>query len=467
MNTHAAYLLGGALCLLLGAPSLAGAQGAKPESKQFSYISDRTFSSPDELFGYDFKPAMREVPGEEPRELRVGEYSFGITRKNLYVEGADIRGVYSLNEINTTEYGFILKTMNARDPTVQGHLKIVVDDIGQAEGLIFKRSTHDKEVIFFLRVIPPAVAEAEAAYFTHVGERRVEHIDSLWTGVEVRPFLRIFYDMGGIQQRILPSDSVRLNFYKVVTVEEKEKRKLGLPGKKRRGKRGGDPADAAEQAAAERLEPVVVSPERRRADSLAQAAKRAALLASLQGGGASTADTDSAAAFVEPPFDSTTLSSPFAASAVAVTELTPPRDSTPAAGSAAPAPSLDLAALAARRDSLAQGAPPADSLALAAAAVPPADTAAATDVKVKVTTEFFVDLRSFMRYDDGSSEMQHKTFRVTGIAERANPNARPGGDHYQWELSLHKRPNAYVYLDEKYRVNSISIGGQKFHMRGH
>ena len=71
-----------------------------------------------------------------------------------------------------------------------------------------------------------------------------------------------------------------------------------------------------------------------------------------------------------------------------------------------------------------------------------------------------------MRYDDGSSEMQHRTFQINGIAERENPNAKSGGDRYQWELTLDKQPNAYVYLDEGYHVNSIEIDGQKFYMRG-
>jgi len=181
------------------------------QTVQYSYISDRTFASPDDLIGYDFKPAMREVPGEAPEEIAIGKYSFGITRANLYVEGPAIQGVYSVNNINTTEYGFIMKLMNARDPTIQGHLKIVVDPKGQVEGLIFKRSNKDKEVIFFLRIIPKDVEAVEEAYFTHKGEKKIKSIDSLWTGVHVRPFLRVFHNMGGVQQRILPTKITRRN----------------------------------------------------------------------------------------------------------------------------------------------------------------------------------------------------------------------------------------------------------------
>ena len=414
------------LCLTAG---LCAAQ-SKPVG-QYSYISDRTFTSPEQLMGYDFKPAMREVPGEEPEETPVGKYSFGITRKNLYVEGPEIRGVYSVNAINTTEYGFILNTMNARDPTIQGHLKIVVDDLGQVEGLIFKRSTHEKEVIFFLRVISEEVAAAEALYFTNKGEKRVAHVDSLWTGVEVRPFLRIFQNMGGIQQRILPTDSVYLHFYKVTTVEEKKGVIKSIAGgkrdkgeKRKRLKFFGQP-DAAP------------APDTTAPADVAIVAEKAEAVAAL--------DSAAAAAQVTPqaPADADALlGNPFDSTAADVVAL----------------PGVDSLALP--LDSLAQVAP--DSLGAGGVTVP--DSLAG--VKLKVTTKYYVDLNSFMRYDDGTAEMQHKTFLVNGMLERENPGARSGGDRYQWELNLHKRPNAYIYLDERRRVNSVQIDGQKFYLRG-
>jgi len=401
------------------------------QTSQYSYISDRTFTSPDQLIGYDFKPALREVPGEEPEEIRIGKYSFGITRKNLYVEGPSIQGVYSVNNINTTEYGFILMLMNARDPTIQGHLKIVVDQIGQVEGLIFKRSNKDKEVIFFLRMIPKEVEEVEAAYFTHKGEKQIKNLDSLWTGVHIRPFLRVFHNMGGVQQRILPADSVYLNFYKTTTIEEKKSISEKFKKKKKKGKR----KDVEENYAAAPVPPA--------ADPEAQADARAALLAKAKGVSADSAVVDVAVKTQEEvlgnPFDDV------AADTLLVKEV----EEVPMFAS----------------DSIPQLNP--DSLLAGLAEVAPVDTAAVVDPsKLKITTIYYVDLNSFMRYDDGTSEMQHRTYQVNGMIERENTNARPGGDRWQWELNLHKQPNAYVYLDEKFRVNSVVINGEKFYMRG-
>ncbi len=380
---------------------------------QYSYISDRRFTSPDQLFGYDFKPAMREEPGGEPTEITVGKYSFGITRKNLYVEGPEIQGVYSLNEINTTEYGFILKTMNARDPTIQGHLKVVVDEIGQVEGLVFKRSNNDKEVIYFLRVIPAEVARAESQFFTHKGQQKVEHLDSLWTGVEIRPFLRIFNNMGGIQQRILPSDSVSLRFYHVTTVEEKDNKVVALVSGKKDKKKGKPSTDAAD------------TDERLTASTAPMTMTLAAPAPNPEAAPGpairKTAEGETVDAMHRLGLDSVAVAAP---------------DRAPNLGTLASLP-LNL---------------PADL---------PVDSS-----KLKITTTFYVDLNSFMRFDNGTSEMQHRTYTVNAAAERINTNARPGGDRYQWELDLNKQPAAYVYLDEKLNVNSIEIDGQKFYMRG-
>ena len=440
------------------------AWGQSQQLAQYSYISDRTFTSPEQLMGYDFKPAMREVPGEEPEEIAVGKYSFGITRKNLYVEGPEIRGVYSVNAINETEYGFILNTMNARDPTIQGHLKIVVDEIGQVEGLIFKRSTHEKEVIFFLRVIPAEVDAAEAEYFTNKGEKRVAEVDSLWTDVEVRPFLRVFQNMGGIQQRILPTDSVYLRFYKVVTVEEKKNVLQELSKGKKAKKRGlfgtrKSDDDVAVGVAADTMPAATVPTidvERARAEQLAAVTGKPVeeYLTPVEPVDQETLLTDG---FEEVAVDSIPLAQEAAvATDVDATNSTISPDSLQTSEGA-------LTSTAFSADSLAV-----DSLGLALLDSLQLPTESSVDSsKLKITTKYYVDLNSFMRYDDGTSEMQHKTFLVNGMLERENPGARSGGDRYQWELNLHKRPNAYIYLDERYRVNSIRIDGQLFYMRGH
>ena len=481
-------LLGAAALLAVcAAPT---AQVAAQGAPQYSYITDRTFTSPDQLMGYDFKPARRELSGGEPEEIPVGKYSFGVTQNNLYVEGPGIRGVYSVNQTDQTEYGFLMKTMNARDPTIQGHLKIVTDDVGYVEGLIFKRSNDDDEVMFFLRVIPPEVDSLEAEYFTDLGEEQIHGIDSLWTDVEVRPFFRV-YQESGVQQRVAPADSVYINFYKVVTVEERERGAMAALGLKKSGKRRrASGANVEEAIAALPSEPLAMEGGATAADA---AAARAMMLATLQAGEQAGAPADSSSGPANAALEAALAAAAAAERANAVARDSAARRSAPDStlasvvadedpGLTAPDSALAHAsadttdafseldpALALARREFAASIAHADSAAAAraaAAAVRARVDSIAAATKLKVVTEFFVDINAYTQYSDGSSAMKHKTFNVHSVTERENGNSRAGGDRYQWELELDHKRTGYIYLDEYYRVNSIELDGQTFHMRG-
>ncbi|MCC6724630.1 MAG: hypothetical protein IT258_08975 [Saprospiraceae bacterium] len=190
---------------------------------QHTYISDRRFFTPDELIGYDFKPAMKEVPKEIQEDLEPGEYSFGITQNHLYVKGEGIEGVYNINNIQPEEYGFKLALMNARDARLQGHLKVIVNKYGMVETLIFKRAPADKETIFYLAAIPGQVKEQEKAYFTDRGELAIALPDSIW-GKSIHPFMRI-HTADRVQERLRMKDSTTLSFVVEVTVVEKDAKK--------------------------------------------------------------------------------------------------------------------------------------------------------------------------------------------------------------------------------------------------
>jgi len=203
--------------------------------EDFTYISDRKFFLPDHLIGYDFRPNFMEIPNETEEELSPGEYSFGISTSNLYVDGGEIKGVYSVNNINPTEYGYKLMLMNARDPTVQGHLKVIVNRRAQVEALVFKRSNKEKEMIFFQAPITEDLYNQEKAYFTDKNEIQMEEQDSVW-GLKVYPFMRIHYDQGGVQERLQISDSTSIEFVEKVTIIEKKKKKRKKRGKKKNRK---------------------------------------------------------------------------------------------------------------------------------------------------------------------------------------------------------------------------------------
>lgn len=197
----------------------------------YSYISDRKFTDPSDLIGYNFLPNAMEVPDEREEEISPGEYSFGVTLNNLYVNGDDIKGVYSVNNINPTEYGYKLNLMNARDPTIQGHLKIILNKYYYVDALVFKRSSKDKEIIFYQAPIPREVLMDEKSYFTDRYDTQIQEVDSIW-GKNIQPFIQV-HTLKNVQQRMQKSDSLKISFIETVTIIDKSKKK-----KKKKKKKG-------------------------------------------------------------------------------------------------------------------------------------------------------------------------------------------------------------------------------------
>ncbi len=210
----------------LGIPLMLWAQ------HDFTYISDRKFIAPNDLIGYDFRPQAMEIQGEVERELKPGEYSFGISSSNLYVDGEGIKGVYSVNNINPTEYGYKLTLMNARDPRIQGHLKLMLNKHANVEAMVFKRSNKDPEMIFYQAFMKDKLYKKEKKFFTDRNEFFLTENDTIW-GQKIFPFLRIHLDQGGVQQRLVMSDSTSIEFIEKITIIEKKKKKRRKKKKKK------------------------------------------------------------------------------------------------------------------------------------------------------------------------------------------------------------------------------------------
>ena len=189
--------------------------------RNYTYITDRSFFDVEVLLGYDFRPYQVEIQDQMDRTMRPGEYSFGITRTHLYVEGPEIQGVYQISSISPTEYGYILNTINARDARLSGHLKVILNQWSLVEALVFRRSPDDAEIIFYLADIPDKLRKSESAYFTNWDKMVLPNPDSLW-GKTIQPFFRIHQE-SGIQERLQMEDSTQISFIEEITIEEKTK----------------------------------------------------------------------------------------------------------------------------------------------------------------------------------------------------------------------------------------------------
>ncbi len=185
-----------------------------------SYVTDRKFSHPEDLFGYTFIPGEMEFTDGDKESLDAGEIVFKTTYQQLKVRGMrQYEGNYSVISTNAVKYGYIMKLMDARNPIDQGHLKFVLDDNDNVDALIFKKSRETQEIIFYQEKISSRKSEQEEKYFSDRGEIMLLEADSIW-GETIKPFFR---SSRTEQDRIEMKDSISIQFIEDIVVKTKEK----------------------------------------------------------------------------------------------------------------------------------------------------------------------------------------------------------------------------------------------------
>lgn len=193
----------------------------------YSFISDKKFQGPDELIGYSFRPNTIVYPDkEDPKDseevgLAPEDIVFRISKNYLLVESEtyeEYKGAYSVNSINPADYGYKISLMNAQNPSIQGHMKIILNKQDEVDAYIFKPSNKIDEVIFYQAAIPEHLANVEKEYFTDVTDVMITDT-SLWY-TTIYPFFEM--DQGQ-QRRLTPADSVSI-FFDVDTVVINEKK---------------------------------------------------------------------------------------------------------------------------------------------------------------------------------------------------------------------------------------------------
>lgn len=194
------------------------------DAQHFTYITDRVFQQPYDLIGYTFIPNRLEIPdvkdpdNNEMIDLDLDDYEFKISGNYIYIKGEMVEGAYSLNSINPTDYGYVIATMNARDPSVQGHLKLILNKENQVEALIFKKARKAKELIFHLAEVDEETSTVESAYFTNTDNPPVT--SDIVYGRGVTPFIVV----GEEQSRLRIEDSLSIEI-KSDTIQIKKKKK--------------------------------------------------------------------------------------------------------------------------------------------------------------------------------------------------------------------------------------------------
>ncbi len=232
----------GIITLLLFYCSLAWSQ-----VNNYSFIEDRKFILIENLYGYDFKPFKVEYMDGDGGRVAPGEHSFAYFNNKLYVVQGKKKSVFWVNNAEPTKYGYILNTMNARDATMQGHLKVILNKYAEAETLIFRKEKKEEEIIYYLPSIMEnkSKANSEKEYFTDRHEFQIEEHVDMW-GKSVRPFLMVRDN----QYRFQMSDSTSIEFietYRVVDKRKPPKPEGGKSAKKKGKKKKGDVEEEVEE----------------------------------------------------------------------------------------------------------------------------------------------------------------------------------------------------------------------------
>ena len=390
-------------------------------AQDYTYITDRRFNSPEELVGYKFRPNHMEIPNDYDEALGKGECSFFISANNLYVEGNEnIKGVYNINNINTTEYGFLLTLMNPRNPAEQGQLKVISTPQRWVEALIFKRAKKEPETIFFLPIISDKKRNKEEAYFTDRWEFEIESSDELW-GEAVQPFLAI--NGNGIQNRFTSKDSTRIKFIEKVTIVEKEI-KRGKKSKKEKMSNVelGIPDEELEEMEIEEEIEIEAEPEPEvEEEEEEETAPRRRHAMNYPGSGNAYPGSDDEEEEEEEE------------EVVEIVE-------------------------AEKEETIEEEIEPIEET---------TSDETKPNVKVKTIKEYFVEVSYAVKDEHGATEIVSKLFPVKKVTEREDENAGPKEDRYQLEFALKKGNPIYIYLTGKRTISSVEIGEETFLMRGH
>ena len=209
------------LLLFLGINLVAWAQ---QNTKIYTYHNDHKVWNTDDVIGCTFVPAEREssdgkgnMQGRATR-LAAGEVVIKVMRDYLYVtqNGEEVK--FSVNQITTEKYGFKLALMDARNPSLQGHLKIIRDENRYVRDLIFKRSREEKEVVFRQAEPDKRTEQDYTKYFTNKDSVKLETKEAFW-----KKTFRPFFQVSASQTRLYKDDDLSISFTQDTVIVKKAK----------------------------------------------------------------------------------------------------------------------------------------------------------------------------------------------------------------------------------------------------
>jgi len=187
------------------------AQDEEAEQITYTYASDKQFNTVNDLTGYTFVPNEVEEGEYGIDFIDEGDVAIHFYDNRILFKG--VEGYKSLNILskNPFKLGYEIDWMDAKNPALNGKLRIIIDEEKFAQ-LVYINSKTTPEYTFFLPLKSRQLLEAEEEYFTSKRAVEARNYQRL-IGKTIRPY-RIIEDVkkGGGEERISMKDSIYIQF---------------------------------------------------------------------------------------------------------------------------------------------------------------------------------------------------------------------------------------------------------------
>ncbi len=199
----------------------------KPKPKEFSYVDDRIFLRQEDFNGYRFVPSKGKLTNanfEDPIKLGsvmldIHSGTVIITEKTIFatsgIKGENDSKPYRMGIAKTerdeksNSYEMVL--IDYINPNIQGYIRFYLNK-GYCYKIQFKPEAVASERTFYMAIPPHHIQVRDGKFFTHEGDLKVLHIDSIMGDV-VYPFSE-YEDVDDYREftRIYPDDRVSIKF---------------------------------------------------------------------------------------------------------------------------------------------------------------------------------------------------------------------------------------------------------------
>lgn len=215
------------LFLFLGCSAMA------QEKARYTFVTDKVFHQAAELYGYTLIPNEWEDASGSHGKLSPGEVSFSIFRGYLVVKGTKSAGSYSINRISKEGRNvFKVSTLDPKDPSRQGSLKVILDDNNNIDAYIFRQSRNHDEVIYYQAGYTMQEKNKQEKVFTDKNEMVLVEDAEIWGSV-IRPFFVINRSKTA---RVYGADNVAIEFVETIEIKEPSPQLIARQTKKEQKK---------------------------------------------------------------------------------------------------------------------------------------------------------------------------------------------------------------------------------------